>query len=202
MNLFFLEEDVESNANAHCDQHVIKIPVEIAQLLYTSIYNSLGKDTQLYKTAVKTAPLTLSSGERGYKPTHIHSPLVAWVSKNFLRVVNYGLSLCKEYSWRYGKQHAVQRHLLWLKENAPKCEESSEIVLSVAGKGLQMNCSLEYVRNYYRSKASVTFKIPMSYTRRSPPTWLNLPIQQQIKKNGDVVYKLLVDSVDLACCGS
>jgi len=35
MNLFFLDIDPETAATENCDKHVVKIPTEAAQMLYT-----------------------------------------------------------------------------------------------------------------------------------------------------------------------
>ena len=38
MNLFYLDEDFEKCAEAHVDKHIVKMPLEIAQLMCTAIW--------------------------------------------------------------------------------------------------------------------------------------------------------------------
>lgn len=184
MNLFFLDDGEAANAQAHCDQHIIKMPLEVAQMLYTTLYILSGKDKACYAKIISSAPLTRSAAQRGYKPTHVHHPVVTYAAKNFLRVVNYGLSLCKEYSYRFGKKHAVKIHLEWLKSNIPTAAKTASLAV------VEPPPSGDQARTIYREKASTTFKRPMRYTKRQPPHWLQLEIERTAKKNGDILYKI------------
>ena len=38
MNLFYLDEDLDKCAEAHVDKHIVKMPIEVAQILCTSIW--------------------------------------------------------------------------------------------------------------------------------------------------------------------
>ena len=44
MNLFYLDEDLDKNAEYHVDSHVVKMPTEAAQMLTTAVWvdNLLG----------------------------------------------------------------------------------------------------------------------------------------------------------------
>ena len=57
MNLFILHEDPAVSATYHCDKHVIKMILESAQLLCSTL-NMLGYDTP-YKTTHKNHPCRL-----------------------------------------------------------------------------------------------------------------------------------------------
>jgi len=195
MNLFLLDEDEAANAAAHCDEHLRKMPIEAAQMVYTAFFILLGKDKVRYAAAVRSAPLTCSTNQRGYKPTHIHHPIVAFTVANPLRVINYGLSLCSEYKLRFGKQHAVQRHLIWLNENIITITKTSSEKLSAKSP-----LSGVKARNNYRSKAT-TFKRPMHYTNRQPPNWLKLETVCSIRNNGSCVYKV-IGAADSSSYGS
>ena len=39
MNRFIIEEDVEGIAKSLCDQHIVKMPLEEAQMLCTSLWH-------------------------------------------------------------------------------------------------------------------------------------------------------------------
>jgi hypothetical protein len=52
MNLFFLDTDPKKCAEYHCDKHVVKMLLELVQLLYTA-HHLLNSDNLLFFIAVK-----------------------------------------------------------------------------------------------------------------------------------------------------
>jgi len=114
-------------AQQHHDAHVIKIALEATQLLYNAHHKYPLSETWLSK-----APLT-KSGVRGYRKVHFNNPISIWVSDNlnhYRHTVDYALSLCKEYTHRYGKTHGCEVHLEWLNNNEPILNSSSETLRS------------------------------------------------------------------------
>jgi hypothetical protein len=104
MNIFFLYKNPERNASYYYNRHVVKIILEIAQLLYTALHSHL----HLIETDLVA-----------YKSTHVKHPMSIWVSKskaNTLYVFEIGFALCQEYTRRYKKIHACQKHLDYLKK--------------------------------------------------------------------------------------
>jgi hypothetical protein len=96
MNIFVLDNDIELCAQYHVDKHVVKMILETTQLLNNAF--------------VKHNPMSSPI----YRPTHVNHPCSIWASKtksNFIWLNNLGLSLCKEYSYRYGKIHKCQEIL-------------------------------------------------------------------------------------------
>ena len=86
MNIFILETDIETCAQYHCDQHVVKMILESVQMLCTAL-NKKGFTTP-------------------YKSTHIKHPCVLWVEEsfdNFLWLKDLALELNTEYRFRYEK---------------------------------------------------------------------------------------------------
>ena len=84
MNLFILHEDPAVSATYHCDKHVIKMILESAQLLCSTL-NMLGYDTP-------------------YKTTHKNHPCRLWCGaslSNYKYVYEYCRWLNNEYIWRY-----------------------------------------------------------------------------------------------------
>ena len=117
MNLFLLSWDVEECARYHCDKHVVKMILELVQMLYTSWHLNDGH-------VPRTAPKCLSTGEPGYKKISNHNhPMAKWVRasrSNYIFTVRLACALCLEYNYRYdGKQHSCATHVVWLAENLP-----------------------------------------------------------------------------------
>ena len=118
MNIFFLSLDPNEIAHMSCDQHVVKIQLEICQMLYTAWCFSNEEDF------IHThAPLTKDGTRRGYRPAHRKHPMTMWVGsslENYMYACKIGMSLTLEYTRRYGKVHTCARHLLWLWDNHPQ----------------------------------------------------------------------------------
>lgn len=96
MNVFHLSHDVVESAQMHPNKLVVKMPLEAAQLVCTALH-SVGIATP-------------------YKPTHFNHPCAVYARSSdagFLATVDYGLALCMEYTFRYGKTHACQAILDW-----------------------------------------------------------------------------------------
>lgn len=86
MNIFVLDDDIETCARYHCDQHAIKMILESVQLLCTAL-NKKGFSTP-------------------YKSTHIKHPCVLWVEEsydNFEWLVSLTVALNTEYRFRFNK---------------------------------------------------------------------------------------------------
>ena len=65
MNIFFLSLDPNECARLYCDQHVVKILLEIVQMLYTAWHLS-GFASRI----AEEAPFNKSGTQRGYRPSH------------------------------------------------------------------------------------------------------------------------------------
>ncbi len=99
MNIFVLSTDPWEAAIMQCDQHVVKMPLESAQLLCTAFPDG-------------TAP---------YRHTHYRHPCGIWTRTslaNFLWLVTHGLALSEEYTFRYGRQHKSEAVIVWCREHA------------------------------------------------------------------------------------
>ena len=84
-----------------CDQHVVKMTLETAQLLCS----------------------VFESGEAPYKRTHFNHPCSLWVREardNFLWLCDHGEALATEYTHRYDKQHASEKVIIWCRKNIKK----------------------------------------------------------------------------------
>ena len=100
-----------------CDQHVVKIQLEICQMLYTAWYFS--NEEEFVHTL---APFIKDGSRRGYKPAHKKHPMTMWIAsslENYRYACKIGIALTLEYTHRYGKIHTCAKHLLWLYQNHP-----------------------------------------------------------------------------------
>lgn len=103
MNVFVLNQDPKLSALDHLDRHIVKMPLESAQLLCTALH--------------------LNDISAPYKPTHKNHPCAVWVRQsldNFVWCVEYGLSLCAEYTHRYSKVHKSQAVIDYCFQNLPE----------------------------------------------------------------------------------
>ena len=63
MNIFYLHNDPEICAAYHCDKHVVKMILELVQMLYTAWQINNDSDVP------ESAPLCKSTGKHGYTTT-------------------------------------------------------------------------------------------------------------------------------------
>ena len=99
-------------ARMYCDQHVIKILLEITQMLYTA-WHMCGEPFH---------PPLSKSGKRGYRPAHKNHPMCMWVRysrRTYRFAARLGMALAIEYNARFRKCHACTKHILWLYTNVP-----------------------------------------------------------------------------------
>tara|TARA_R100000541_G_scaffold14337_5_gene23754 strand:+ start:309 stop:809 length:501 start_codon:yes stop_codon:yes gene_type:complete len=98
MNRFIIDEDPDSIARALCDQHVVKMPLEEAQMLCTALWHH--------------APEYAEENDL-YKPVHQKHPCTLWAMKtryNFRFAYNLYCAMLREYTYRYGKCHGAGKH--------------------------------------------------------------------------------------------
>ena len=95
MNIFYLSHDPIKAAGYHYNKHVVKMPLEAAQMLCTA-HHVLG-ETCGYDTSYVP-----------YKKTHLNHPSTSWVRADALHyywTYEYMMALGKLYTKRYGKHH-------------------------------------------------------------------------------------------------
>lgn len=88
MNMFWLDYDLDECAKMYVDKHVVKMPVEFAQLLSTVN--------------------RLEGLNEGYRLSHINNPCRIWASQsleNWLLLRELARAVGREYTYRYGKVH-------------------------------------------------------------------------------------------------
>jgi hypothetical protein len=159
MNIFFLSSSTEEAARQHCDKHCVKMILETAQIL-TSVQHRYGNTSTTYK------------------PTHVNHPSTKWAGDNdyhYIWLWKLGMSLCAEYTKRYGKVHKTQaiiegelRHapkdmpsLGW--QAPPQCMPDEYKV-----EGGTNEAAISAYRNYYRGEKAYMAK----WKNTKQPEWM------------------------------
>jgi len=98
MNRFILYHDPKDIAESLCDQHVVKMPLEEAQMLCTALWHHAPEYAEEKKL---------------YKPVHQKHPCTLWAMKckmNYAFAFKLYDAMLKEYTIRYRKKHGAGKH--------------------------------------------------------------------------------------------
>lgn len=110
MNIFILDKNPITAAEMSCDRHVVKMILESAQLLSTAHHVLYGSPT--IASGKKKKYNTYSNGNTKIcKCTMINHPCSIWTREtreNYIWLLNHAKGLCKEYTFRYNKVHAME----------------------------------------------------------------------------------------------
>lgn len=166
MNIFFLATDPETCARFYCDKHVIKIILEICQMLWTAWHES-------GEIPLPPDHITI------YKATHKNHPMSVWVRSspsNYKFAAKLAKCLCKEKRQRYPDRpaHKCEPIIDWLSKNIPnlsgsnsECKESENSSKS----NLKRKWHRELHRELHREWCGTTFA-----TRNNPDGTTPVPL--------------------------
>lgn len=153
MNIFVLDQNPLLAAMYHHDKHVVKMVLESTQMLSTAQW--------------------LMGREATYKPTHAAHPCVRWLMEsthNYLWLLGLAKHLSKEYTHRYGREHACHRLIydeLSFIPLYPKLERTP-FALAMPAKFIIEGDAVASYRNYYNA-----VKVQQSrWTNRPVPDWV------------------------------
>lgn len=102
MNIFYLDENIETCARYHCDAHVIKMILESAQILCTVLW--------------------INHMQAPYRPTHQNHPCVLWANhslSNWRWLKNLAKALNQEYKYRFNHNENHKYYDVILSLNTP-----------------------------------------------------------------------------------
>lgn len=191
VNCFFLSSDAKRSARYACDQHVGKIALEMAQVLW-AVQHTLCAARDDWPDVLATAPICASTGRPGYGKVHANHPFARFARRspaNYQCLVTRGLALADEHRMRMGKDHSARTQLAWLQRNPPPdatfdgtasqpdfaCGPldgiDEHVPICVPEEVLRPGAVVSSYRNVYRIKAAA-FRKPMRWTNRRPPKWL------------------------------
>ena len=111
VNFFYLDQDPKKCAKYYCNKHVLKIPIEIAQIL-SKVHHELNSNIDFSKIYKKSIVVNNSIGPYQWiKESH----------DNYIWTCKLGLELINEYKLRYNKDnHKTEIILIFLFNNPPK----------------------------------------------------------------------------------
>lgn len=159
MNIFCLDECPHIAAKYHCDKHVVKMILELSQLLSTAHRVLDGKQgIRLSEAGRKIKCWKLEDSELNsslYAATHVNHPSAIYVRSNkWAYKWTYTLleALCTEYTYRYGKVHKCES-LLDNLNNYPTNMKDNNIIAfptpAMPTEYIVKNDIVQSYRNYY-----------------------------------------------------
>ena len=125
--------------------------------------------------AFVSAPKRKGVEARGYNAAHINHPCTKWIREslqNYLFACELGIALGKEYTYRWGKVHACEQHVRWLKATPPllPCISLTPFAIAMDEKYRNSDDPIECYRNYYLTAKKE--KGLLIYTRRIAPDFV------------------------------
>lgn len=153
MNIFVLSDDVMQAAEYHVDRHIVKMPLESAQMLCTNLSN----------LQIPTP----------YKPVHQKHPCTIWAGKsaqNYQWLCDLGLALCLEYTYRYKKIHKCEEVINYCSKFIKEFQNTGLTPFAQAMPDQFKNDNaIQAYRNYYKNGKNHLHQ----WTMRPVPEWLS-----------------------------
>lgn len=185
MNLFYLDEDLDKCAEYHVDKHIVKMPLEAAQILTTCIWvdvhlgfvpRALDKSERDYINVTKKEVSQLPPEARPlspYLPMMYNHPCTIWARSsldNFEWTHCYANALGDEYTYRYGKVHKSVEVINQLREpQRMKRVGFTTFGLAMPDELKDYENPVQSYRDYYHLDKA-TFA---SWKYREKPSWWN-----------------------------
>jgi hypothetical protein len=168
MNIFILSMIQKQCAMEYVDTHVVKILLEIAQMLCSAhiILDSVNSLT------IKTAE-TVGTVVPLYKLAHKNHPCTVWTrasSANYDWLYDLFNELCLEYTYRYGKTHLCEKKFKIALKQRPK--NIPEGPLTQFALAMPDDCKIDenpvtcYQEYYKKHKRHLAI-----WTKRPVPEW-------------------------------
>jgi hypothetical protein len=176
MNIFAVNSNPNIAAIELCDQHVVKMPIESAQMLSTA-HRCLDGDRFEDRTSNgRRYTRWILSDEREsvlYKSTMRGHPCTQWVMEslqNYLWLSVHALELCEEYTRRYDKRHGSQNVIEYLRVNYPK-NMPNDSLRSPFAQAMPDHCrrkdAVEAYQTYYIEEKARFAR----WSKTSMPSW-------------------------------
>lgn len=160
MNLFVPSPIIETSVQALDDKRVVKMVLETAQVLSTAI-RTLNPET--------TMPL--------YKMTHKNHPVSIWVRSsvdNYKYGLDYFVTICNEYTHRFGKTHKSQQLLPYFCEFLKWLYTERNFPMEQTPFANCTEFKEDEVHTAYKKTLIAKWnkdKLKPKWTKRTQPTW-------------------------------
>lgn len=193
VNFFYLDQNPSKCAEYYCDKHVIKIPVEIAQIL-SKIHHILKSKIDYEKIYANSKVVKETLGPYLWSLSSLD---------NYIWTCDLGLSLISEYKYRFGKTtHKTESVLEYLKQNPPPINNLGITKFIMTNKyDMYQFVSTNPVKNsrynYVELKCSND-----KWTRRTKPSWFETLKQkittQKNKLKSEIILRVREELPKLA----
>jgi hypothetical protein len=160
MNIFVLDLNIEKCARYHCDQHVVKMILESAQIACTAL-NEKGFTTP-------------------YKSTHVKHPCVLWAGASFTNLQwlkKLARALNREYRYRYrtSEDHSSLAVIDQIEGMKFESTGLTDFPQAMPEKYKVPGVPVQAYRSFY-----VCEKLQFArWTRRRRPAWIEETLRQQ-----------------------
>ena len=185
MNIFILDDNLKKSVEYHIDRHVVKMPLEAAQMISTviAVDETLGYVPRAL-TKEETARIRKDKdGWPFYKPTHVNHPCNIWARTsldNFRYLVDYCLELgIYEKMCRYPTGSPHKSSLIiqeFIEDRWPvhlSCHSGMTPFAQAMPDEYKSDDAIEAYRTYYMiEKTHDRSGNPMAaWTNREKPSW-------------------------------
>ena len=177
MNIFYLSKCPIQAAKWQVDKHIVKMPLESAQMLCTAHRVLDGTESiELSKSNRKIKRWNMDDSFKNttlYKANHVNHPSAVWARKsyaNYMWLYEHFIALSVEYKSRYGKNHKsfldLRDVLSEVPVNTPRWEPFSEPPPAMPEEYIVDDVVTSY-RNYYSIG-----KADLHQWKKSKPEWI------------------------------
>ena len=182
VNFFYLDKDPIKCAKYYCNKHILKIPIEIAQIL-SKIHYELKSKIDYSKIYQNSTVVKNTLGP------------YCWIKEsldNYYWATQLGLELINEYKFRYNKiEHKTECILQYLYENPPNLPKNGETKFIGTNKYDMFqyisNDPIICARYNYAEMKCITDK----WNKDGPPDWFI-----KIKKSIISKKKILIEKIN------
>ena len=182
MNIFVTSKCPVECAVALADTHVVKMGTECLQMAVAA----------LYRQEIPLPLLPLNKSGKTYGNSHPRHPCTLWAGDtrgNYLWLIEHGIAICEEYTYRYGKRHGVHDNLYILRDLAHWIPEGEMTPFAVCMPDeYKVDCPHESYRNFYIiGKQSAYNGRGLEWAKnRSPPNWYVIDFRVSLEKEESI----------------
>lgn len=200
MNIFALSENVKEIAMWQVDKHCVKMPLESAMMLSTAHRYLDGTETIVKSKTNRNVKKYILNDEREsvlYGVSHLNHPCSVWTyktSENYKWHYNLLLEMLKEYTYRYGKNHACEKLLPYLKNlpNNIKISNKTPFATAMPDECKIPGDSIASYRNYYwMNKQHLARWEGKINNRESPLWWREKALDSLIENSQELELELI-----------